>query len=124
MTPPIPLTRSQALRILEANHEQLKRLGVEKIALYGSVARNEATAESDVDVLVELADEKLTLEGYMDVCFFLEELFGRRVDVTTFRSLKPHWRDYVLADAVYTKTPDKVPAASKSDTYATEISPQ
>ena len=116
MTPPIPLTRSQALRILEANHEQLKRLGVEKIALYGSVARNEATAESDVDVLVELADEKLTLEGYMDVCFFLEELFGRRVDVTTFRSLKPHWRDYVLADAVYTKTPDKVPAASKSDT--------
>ena len=63
MTPPIPLTRSQALRMLEANHEQLKRLGVEKIALYGSVARNEATAESDVDVLVELAEEKLTLEG-------------------------------------------------------------
>ena len=61
MTPPIPLTRSQALRILEANHEQLKRLGVEKIALYGSVARNEATAESDLDVLVELADEKLML---------------------------------------------------------------
>ena len=116
MTPPIPLTRSQALRILEANHEQLKRLGVEKIALYGSVARNEATAESDVDVLVELADEKLTLEGYMDLCFFLEELFGRRVDVTTFRSLKPHWRDYVLADAVYPETPNEVSAASAPDT--------
>ena len=110
------LTCADALRMLEANHEQLKRLGVQKIALYGSVARNEATAGSDVDVLVELADEKLTLEGYMDLCFFLEELFGRCVDVTTFRSLKPHWRDYVLADAVYPETSDKVPAASKSDT--------
>ena len=110
------LTCADALRILEENHEQLERLGVEKIALYGSVARNEATAESDVDVLVELADEKLTLEGYMDLCFFLEDLFGRHVDVTTFRSLKPHWRDYVLADAVYPETSDKVPAASKSDT--------
>ena len=116
MTPPIPLTRSKALRILEENFEQLERLGVEKIALYGSVARNEATAESDVDVLVELADEQLTLEGYMDVCFFLEELFGRRVDVTTFRSIKPHWKDYVLGDAVYLDTPDNVSATSGSDT--------
>ena len=77
------------MRTLETNREQLKRLGVEKMALYGSVARNEATPQSDVDVLVELADAFLTLEGYMDLCFYLEELFGRRVDVTTFRSISP-----------------------------------
>ncbi len=112
MTPTQTLTRTHALNILEENRAQLMSLGVEKIALYGSVARNEATAQSDVDVLVELADEFLTLTGYMDVCFFLEELFGRRVDVTTFRSIKPHMRERVLAEAKYLELQEEVPASS------------
>ncbi|MYB77378.1 MAG: nucleotidyltransferase family protein [Chloroflexi bacterium] len=114
MTPTRTLTKSHALHMLEENCEQLKRLGVEKIALYGSVARDEATPQSDVDVLVKLADAFLTLEGYMDLCFYLEELFGRRVDVTTFRSIKPHMRDRVLADAVYLEMREDVPVGSGS----------
>ena len=106
------LTRELALCTLQASRQQLKRLGVEKIALYGSVARDEATPQSDVDVLVELADAFLTLEGYMDLCFYLEELFGRRVDVTTFRSIKPHMRDRVLADAVYAELREGVATGS------------
>ena len=102
------------MRILKAHREHLKHLGVEKIALYGSVARNEATPQSDVDVLVELADAFLTLEGYMDLCFYLEELFGRRVDVTTFRSIKPHMRDSMLADVVYVDLREEVEAGSGS----------
>ena len=105
------LTRAKALLMLAANGEPLKRLGVEKIALYGSVARDEATLDSDVDVLVDLRDEFLTLEGYMDLCFFLEDLFGRRVDVTTFRSLKPHLKSSVLADAVPVALVETVPVA-------------
>ncbi len=108
------LTRDTALRILEAHRGELKRLGVEKIALYGSVARNEATPQSDVDVLVELADAFLTLEGYMDLCFYLEELFERHVDVTTFRSIKPHMRDRVQADAVYAELREEAAAGSGS----------
>ena len=108
------LTRSHALHMLAVNRGELKRLGVEKIALYGSVARNEATPQSDVDVLVELADAFLTLEGYMDLCFYLEELFGRHVDVTTFRSIKPHMRDRVLADAVYAELREEAAAGSGS----------
>ncbi len=111
---PRTLTCSHALRMLAANRAQLKRLGVEKIALYGSVARDEATPQSDVDVLVELAESFLTLVGYMDLCFFLEDLFGRRVDVTTFRSIKPHMRDRVLADAVYLVMQEEVPVGSGS----------
>lgn len=111
---PKTLTRSHALHMLAANREQLKRLGVEKIALYGSVARDEAMPQSDVDVLVELADAFLTLEGYMDLCFYLEELFGRRVGVTTFRSIKPHMRDRVLAEAVYPDIRERVPAGSNT----------
>lgn len=104
------LTRESALHTLEKNSGQLKQLGVEKIALFGTVARDEATPQSDVDVLVELADAFLTLEGYMSLCFYLEDLFGRRVDVTTFRSIKPHMRDRVLADAVYLDLRQRVPA--------------
>ena len=109
------LSRDAALRMLEANREQLKRLGVERIALYGSVARNEATAESDVDVLVELADAFLTLEGYMNVCFFLEELFGRRVDVTTLGGIEPRMKAGVLDDAVYANLAGKAPVALNAD---------
>ncbi len=112
MTPTQTLTRTHALNILEENREQLQHLGVEEIALYGSVARNEATEKSDVDVLVQLADDYLTLTGYMDVCFFLEELFGRRVDVSTFRSIKPHMRERVLAEAMYLELQEEVPASS------------
>ena len=114
MTPTQTLTKSHALHMLEENREELRRLGVENIALYGSVARDEATPQSDVDVLVDLADAFLTLEGYMDLCFYLEELFGRRVDVTTFRSIKPHMRDRVLADAVYLEMREDVPVGSGS----------
>ena len=108
------LSRESALHTLEKNGRQLRRLGVEKIALYGSVARDEATPQSDVDVLVDLADAFLTLEGYMDLCFYLEELFGRKVDVTTFRSIRPHMRDRVLADAVYAELREEVAAGSGS----------
>ena len=108
------LTRESALLTLEENGRQLRRLGVEKIALYGSVARDEATPQSDVDVLVELADAFLTLEGYMDLCFYLEDLFGCRVDVTTLRSIKPHMRDRVLADAVYAELREEAAAGSGS----------
>ena len=111
---PRTLTNSHALHMLEANSEQLRRLGVEKIALYGSVARDEATPQSDVDVLVDLADACMTLEGYMDLCIYLEELFGRRVDVTTFRSIKPHMRDSMLADVVYVDLREEVEAGSGS----------
>ncbi len=111
---PKTLTRSHTLHMLAANRAQLKRLGVEKIALYGSVARDEATQQSDVDVLVELADAFLTLEGCMDFCFYLEELFGRRVDITTFRSIKPHMRDRVLADAVYLEMRENISVGSGS----------
>jgi hypothetical protein len=52
------------------------------------------------------------LEGFMNLCFYLEDLFGRHVDVTTYRSIKPHRRERTLADAVYVKLQDTAPAAS------------
>jgi len=93
--------------MLDSQRDKVRELGVQRLALFGSVARNEATDDSEVDVLVDLADEKLTLEGYLDLCFFLEDLFGRHVDVVTFRSLKSHRRDRILPNAVYLESLEK-----------------
>lgn len=74
-------------------------MGVRSLSLFGSVARDEAGPGSDVDVLVEFADEP-TFAGYMDLKFRLEDLFGRRVDLVTVGGLRPRVRPYVEEDLI------------------------
>ena len=54
---------------------------------------------SDVDVLVEM--ESRTFDAYMDLLFFLEDLFGRRVDLVVKDTIKPIIRNRVLREAIY-----------------------
>lgn len=68
-----------------------ERFGVTGLSLFGSVARNEASPGSDVDILVEFAGST-TFLGYMGVKETLEELLGRPVDLVTPASLKPRLR--------------------------------
>lgn len=61
--------------------EIMKRFGVKHIGLFGSCARGEETENSDVDVLVEF--EEPSFDNFMDLAFYLEDLFGRKVDILT-----------------------------------------
>lgn len=70
-----------------------------RIALFGSIARGEGGESSDLDFLIEL--DRKTFDTYMDVKFYLEQLFGRRVDLVLADSLKPRLRDAVLREAVH-----------------------
>jgi predicted nucleotidyltransferase len=63
-------------------------MGVKSMAIFGSVARDEARPDSDVDILVEFL-EPATFNGYMDLKFFLEDLLGRPVDLVTRKSIRP-----------------------------------
>lgn len=92
-------SRSDIIRLIEANREKIRTFGVRKLGIFGSVARDEQTEDSDVDVLVEL--ERETFRGYMGLLVFLEELFGRKVDLAIKDSIKPRIRDRVLADTIY-----------------------
>jgi uncharacterized protein len=92
-------TRREILKLLEANREKIKSFGVKQIGVFGSVARNEQTEASDVDVLVEL--EKETFNAYMNLLFFLEELFGRKVDLVMKDAIKPLIRDRILSETIY-----------------------
>lgn len=75
----------------------LSRLGVRRLALFGSAARNEAKPESDLDFLVDF-DQK-TFRNYMGLIDFLETLFGRKVDVVIRGSIKPLLSEAILRDA-------------------------
>jgi hypothetical protein len=89
----------QILRIIEANREKIKGLGVRRLGLFGSAARGEAAEGSDLDFLVEL--EKKTFDNYMDLKFFLEDLFGCKVDLVMVSALKPRLREPILKETVY-----------------------
>lgn len=80
-------SRQAILERLQAALPYLReRYGVTRMALYGSVARNEAGAESDVDLLVEFS-RPLGFE-FVDLAFHLEDVLGRNVDLGTFETLQ------------------------------------
>jgi hypothetical protein len=70
------------------------------MAVFGSVARDDATDASDIDLLVRLDEDYKTFNNYMDLKFAIEGLFPvSRVDLVLEETLKPAIRDRVLAEA-------------------------
>ena len=94
------MNRERVLALL-AEHKPVlaERFGVQRLALFGSFARDSAREDSDVDVLVAF-DGPATAKCYFGVQFYLEDLFGREVDLVTEDALRPRLRPYVERDAV------------------------
>ena len=91
--------RDQIMEILAKNSHAIRGFGVRSLALFGSYARGEASADSDLDFLVEF--EKKSFDGYMDFKAYLEGLFGRKVDLVLADAVKPRLRSGILAEAVH-----------------------
>ena len=84
------MNRKDALRLLTERSEEIRRrFSVKDLALFGSTARDEARSESDLDVLVAF-DGPAEFDHFMDLKFYLEELFGVHVDLVTDRALRPN----------------------------------
>lgn len=95
------MNRADVLQQLAAHKAELAhRYGVTRLALFGSVVRDSARADSDVDILVSF-DGPATSARYFGVQFFLEDLLGRRVDLVTDKALRPELRPYVEREAVH-----------------------
>lgn len=94
------MSRDEVLRTLAEHKEDIYRLGVKSLAVFGSVSRDEATGESDIDVLVEFSGAG-TYDGYMRLKGFLERLLGVNVDLVTRKALKPRVKQQVESEAVY-----------------------
>ena len=92
--------RENALEILAAHRRELReRFGVKSLRLFGSVARDEASEQSDVDVLVDF-DETPSLFGFLRLQGYLQDLLGTKVDLVTENGLKERARPYVEKDAI------------------------
>jgi predicted nucleotidyltransferase len=95
------MQRDDAIRLLKQAEPELKLRGVRSLALFGSTARGEARADSDVDVLVDLdGTRRLTLIDLSGMRLFIEDLLGSRTDMTIRDSLRPTYRANVEADAI------------------------
>lgn len=73
---------------------------VKDIGIFGSVARGEQTAESDIDILVEFS-EPVGFFAFLDLENFLSGTLGKKVDLVTKRALKPAVKNQILKDAIY-----------------------
>lgn len=94
------MTREAAIRILhEALPDLRERFGILDLALFGSVARNEAGPDRDVDLLVTLGPEG-DLFDLLSLGFALEAQLGLNVDLTTPKALKPLTRPSIARDLI------------------------
>ncbi len=96
-------TKQEILDFLQSNKIYMqKHYFLTKVGLFGSFARNEQTARSDVDLLIEIEqgtkhvhDLKISLSKY------LTQAFGRDVDIAREKYLKPYAKNEILKDTVY-----------------------
>ena len=95
---PSILGRDDIISILR---EQMvrSRFGIKSLFLFGSVARNEATQESDLDFIVNF-DGVITFDRYMDLKIFLEDLFNKKIDLAIEDTLKPQIRQKIFEEAI------------------------
>ena len=99
MGPFQPANMTAIRRAVTEHKVELEKLGVASLAVFGSVARDEAGPESDVDILVEFRGAA-TLARFMDLKSLLESTLGRRVDLVTQKALRDRLRPGIEKDAV------------------------
>ena len=93
------LSRAVVFSLIATHESAIRAFGVKSLLLFGSVARNEAGPESDVDLLVEF-DPPVGLFEVVRLQSYLESILGRRVDLVLHDAVKPQLRDRIFADAV------------------------
>jgi len=94
------MTREEFFARIAPHRPELIRVGVRRLGVFGSVARNEAGPESDVDILVEF-EEVPELYEFAALRDRLAEILGRPVDLTTPRALRQNLRSRVLNEVRY-----------------------
>ena len=95
------LNKEQIFSLLNRYSSQLRLYGVKRCGLFGSFVRGEQDNRSDVDILVEFEDGQKSFDNFMHTAFFLEDVFGRKVDLLTPESLSPYIGPRILREVEY-----------------------
>ena len=95
------MRRKHILKVLDAHRDEINsRFGVSSLSVFGSVARDEAAEESDVDLLVTFKDTP-GIFGFLELKEYLENLLQSPVDLVTRSALKKQFRERILQEAVH-----------------------
>lgn len=94
------MRRDEALAILHAHRDHYARFHVKSLAIFGSVARDEAGPDSDVDILVEFDGSPVGLFGFVRLQRYLAEVLGREVDLVEREAVHLALRDRIHREAI------------------------
>lgn len=94
-----PLSRERAVALLVASEAEIRALGVERLALFGSVVRGEARPDSDVDLLVKFTPGAKTYLHFFALSELLEARLGHSVELVTQEALSPFLGPRMLEEA-------------------------
>ena len=95
------MRKDEVLKLLTQHKPELvRRFGITDLALFGSTARDEARADSDIDVLVEF-DGRSTAKRYFGVQFYLEDLLDCPIDLVQKSVVRPELKPYIEKDLIH-----------------------
>jgi predicted nucleotidyltransferase len=95
------LDKEEIFKIIQQNKEMLQKLGVKEIGLFGSFVRNDQNIFSDIDFFVHFETGKKNFRNFINLAYFLEELFGRRVEIVTEKALSPYIGPRIIEEVEY-----------------------
>lgn len=95
------LSRKEILNLIKKNRDTISRFQVKRLGLFGSFLYQSANPNSDIDLIVEFEKGEKTFDNYMDLKFFLEELFDRKVDLVLPNTIKQSLKSKIMENVMY-----------------------
>jgi uncharacterized protein len=93
------MIRDKVISLLREHQPEMRVFKIQELSIFGSVARNQETPQSDVDILVKF-DGPATYDTYMELKFYLEELLNRKVDLITVDAVRKEIKEFVEKDLI------------------------
>lgn len=93
--------KKQLIEQIFVHQKQIRSFGVLRLGIFGSFARDEMNAESDVDFFMEITSEYKTLNNFLALHRYLKNLLGRKVEIVTPQSLNKFIGKYILQEVEY-----------------------
>jgi len=93
--------KAYIFQVFETHRQELLDMGVKAIGIFGSVVREDDSADSDYDILVEFEEEHRTFKNFNRLCDFIEEYVAENYDLVTRQGLSPHIGTRILQEVEY-----------------------
>jgi predicted nucleotidyltransferase len=97
-------TKQELFERLREQRAEISQLGVARLGVFGSFARDEPTADSDVDLFVEFVPGMKNFDRFMALAHLLEDVLQRRVELVTPESLSPYIGPHILREVEYVES--------------------